>query len=133
MTTRGIRGATSAANNTAADILDTTRELLLGIMSVNPSLNSEDVSHAIFTVTHDLDAAFPAKAARELGWTNVPLLCTQEIPVPTDVPRVIRVLIQWNTELAQNEITHVYLREAVALRPDIPVAIESITQITVDA
>jgi chorismate mutase len=80
------------------------------------------VASAIFTVTDDLVSTFPAQAARQMGWELVPMLCGREIPVPNSLPRVIRVLVHWNTELPQSEIKHVYLREAVKLRPDLVAA-----------
>jgi chorismate mutase len=70
-------------------------------------------------MTTDLNAVYPAKAARQMGWSNVPLICAQEIPVPDGLPLCIRVLISWNTDLPQDEIKHIYLREAATLRPDI--------------
>jgi len=82
----------------------------------------EDIASALFTVTDDLASTFPAEGARQIGWGLVPMMCAREIPVPKSLPRVIRVLIQWNTETAQNEIVHVYLRDAVKLRPDLVAA-----------
>ncbi len=82
-------------------------------------VSTEDVAGALFSVTPDLDAAFPARAARDLGWHNVPLMCTQEIPVPGALERCIRVLVLWNTPKAQQDVVHVYLREAKSLRPDL--------------
>jgi chorismate mutase len=79
----------------------------------------EDVASALFTATPDLTAAFPAQAARELGWQHVPLLDAQEIPVPGSLPRCVRVLIIWNTGTPQSEVQHVYLGSAAALRPDL--------------
>jgi chorismate mutase len=85
-------------------------------------MRPEDVASALFTVTDDLVSTFPAQAARQMGWGLVPMLCAREIPVPGSLGRVIRVLVHWNTELLQNEITHVYLRDAVTLRPDLAAA-----------
>ena len=85
-------------------------------------MNPEDVASALFTVTDDLASTFPAQGARQMGWGLVPMLCAREIPVPNSLPRVIRVLVHWNTEIPQSEITHVYLREAVKLRPDLVAA-----------
>jgi chorismate mutase len=118
MPIRGIRGATTANANTRDAILDATRELLETMVKTN-FINFDDIASAIFTMTSDLDAAFPASAARSLGWTHVPLLDACAPRVPNDLPRCIRVLIHWNNERAQNEIAHVYLREARALRPDL--------------
>ncbi len=119
MGVRGIRGATTVSVNQAGEILSATRELLEGILSANPGLQACDVSSVWFTMTTDLDAAYPAQAARDLGWALVPALCATEIPVPEGLPRCIRVLVQWNTPLTQAEISHVYLRDAVCLRPDL--------------
>ncbi len=118
MPCRGVRGATTVETNTATAILDATRELLARIIAVN-DLAAEDVASALFTVTPDLTAAFPAQAARELGWQHVALLDAQEIPVPGSLPRCIRVLIHWNTPKPQSAVRHVYLRGARSLRPDL--------------
>jgi chorismate mutase len=114
---RGIRGATTVEVDSADAILEATRELLSHIVEVN-GLAADDVASALFTVTPDLAAAFPARAAREMGWRNVALLDAQEIPVPGSLPRCVRVLIHWNTVKTQAEVRHVYLRGAAALRPD---------------
>ncbi|MBL7162799.1 MAG: chorismate mutase [Anaerolineales bacterium] len=119
MPTRGIRGATVASANQEEAILLATRELLEAIMNANPTLTPEDVASALFTVTDDLNAAYPAKAARQLGWTETPLMCAREIPVPGSLPLCIRVLLHWNTDLPQSAIRHVYLEEATKLRPDL--------------
>jgi chorismate mutase len=119
MCVRGIRGATVAADNNAGDILAATRELLLAIREVNPTLLPEDIASIFFTVTDDLNAVHPARAARELGWGAVPLICGREIPVPGSLPSCIRVLIHWNTGISQSAVHHVYLGEAVILRPDL--------------
>jgi len=118
MPTRGIRGATTASANTAGEIIAATAELLSAIISAN-GLAPEDVASVIFTVTSDLDAAFPARAARELGWQHVPLLDACEIPVPGSLPRCIRALLLWNTDTPQADVAHIYLRGAEALRPDL--------------
>ena len=117
MTVHGIRGATTADANTCEAILAATRELLVAIVQAN-DLHAPDIASVFFTVTPDLDAAFPARAARDLGWTNAALLDAQAPKVDGDLPRCIRVLIHWNTERAANEIKYVYLREAQKLRPD---------------
>jgi chorismate mutase len=100
-------------------ILQATRELLEEILCANPTLDRADLAAAWFTLTSDLDAVFPAQAARQLGWKHVPLMCAREIPVPGSLPRCIRLMLFWNTELSQNEIQHIYLRRAAALRPDL--------------
>ena len=119
MAMRGIRGATTVAADEPELILRATRELLEAILQENEGMRPEDVGSALFTVTQDLASTFPAQGAREMGWGLVPMLCAREIPVPGSLPRVIRVLVHWNTEVAQSEITHVYLHEAVSLRPDL--------------
>src|SRR5574338_1716 len=122
MAIRRIRGATTVTADTPDLILRATRELLEEILAANEGMQPEDVSSAIFTVTDDLVSTFPAQAARQMGWELVPMLCAREIPVPDSLPRVIRVLVHWNTEIPQSEIKHVYLREAVKLRPDLVAA-----------
>jgi chorismate mutase len=119
MPLRGIRGATVADQDQAETILQATRELLEAILSANPTLKPADLASVFFSVTEDLAAAYPALAARELGWNQVPLLCSREIPVPGSLPRCIRVLLHWNTDLPQSAIRHVYLGAAAELRPDL--------------
>lgn len=116
MAMRGIRGATTVERNDREEILRATRELLDVIVRLN-GLRSEDVAYVWFTVTPDLDAEFPAFAARELGWTDVPLMCGREIPVPGALPYCIRALISWNTAKSQHEVRHVFLHRAKELRP----------------
>lgn len=122
MPIRGIRGATTVTADEPDLILQATRELLEEILSENEGMQPDEVASAIFTVTDDLASTFPAQAARQMGWGLVPMICAREIPVPGSLARVIRVLVHWNTELAQNQITHVYLRDAVKLRPDLVAA-----------
>jgi chorismate mutase len=122
MPIRGIRGATTVSADEPDLILQATRELLEEILEENEGMQPEDVASAIFTVTDDLASTFPAQAAREMGWSLVPMLCAREIPVPNSLSRVIRVLVHWNTDVPQSGITHVYLREAVKLRPDLVAA-----------
>jgi chorismate mutase len=119
MSIRGIRGATVARENEPEAILSATRELLSAIIEANPGLLPADVASAFFTVTDDLTAVHPALGARQLGWTEVPLMCAREIPVPGSLARCIRVLVHWNTDVPQSEIRHVYLGEAAILRPDL--------------
>jgi chorismate mutase len=119
MSIRGIRGATTVTADQPELILKATRELLDAILASNKQLRPEDIASAIFTVTDDLASAFPAQAARQMGWTLVPLMCMNEVPVPGSLPLAIRVLIHWNTETPQSEIKHIYLRDAVKLRPDL--------------
>jgi chorismate mutase len=122
MPIRGIRGAITVTVDEPDLILQATRELLEEILAENKGMQPEDVASAIFTVTDDLRSTFPAQAARQMGWDLVPMLCAREIPVPDSLPHVIRVLVHWNTELPQDQITHVYLRDAVKLRPDLVAA-----------
>ncbi len=117
MACRGIRGATTVDEDTAEAVLDATRELLVKIAQAN-GVEPDDVASIFFTTTPDLTSAYPATAARELGWHHVATLCGHEIGVPGGLPRCIRVLIHWNTDKPAREIEHVYLREAISLRPD---------------
>ena len=116
-TLRGLRGATTAAANTREAILNATAELLRALQEGN-GFRPEDVESAIFTSTPDLTAEYPARAARLLGWTDVPLLGTAEVAVPDGLPRCIRVLLHFYTAKPQPELKHMYLREAAKLRPD---------------
>lgn len=115
---RGVRGATTVERDTAEDILEATRELLVEVIARN-EIEAEAVASAIFTTTPDLHAEFPAVAARQLGWTDVPLLCGHEMTRPGALTQCIRVLLHLNTTKTAAEIQHVYLRGAVALRPDL--------------
>jgi len=114
---RGVRGATTVERDTAEDILEATRELLQEVIRCN-DIDPDFVASAIFTTTPDLQAEFPAVAARQLGWYDVALLCGHEMTRPGALPRCIRVLIHLNTTRAAKEIQHIYLRDAVTLRPD---------------
>ena len=116
MNCRGIRGATTVELNEREELLEATIELL-ELMIRRNELRKEDIASAIFTVTADLNAEFPALAARRIGWTDVALLCAREIPVPDSLGMCIRVLLHVNTTRSSAEIQHVYLRKAVALRP----------------
>ena len=118
MPCRGIRGAITVESDSPAAILAASRRLLSRLVEAN-DVDPADVASVLFTATTDLTAAFPAQAARELGWQQVPLMDAQEIPVPGSLARCIRVLIHWNTEKSQAEIQHVYLGRAAALRPDL--------------
>lgn len=118
MSIRGIRGAVAVSEDLAGEILSSTRELIEEIIRANLALDAQDIASVIFTTTPDLTSAYPAQAAREIGWTEVPLLCCQELSVPDGLPRCIRILIHWNTNLTQQEVNHVYLGRAGELRPD---------------
>lgn len=115
---RGIRGATTVAENTSEAILEATRELLSQLLEDN-QLEYEQICSIIFTVTPDLNAAFPAEAARAIGMTMVPLLNALEIPVPGRLEKAIRIMLHVNTDKTQAEIRHVYLHGATVLRPDL--------------
>ncbi len=118
MLVRGIRGATTVAANTRDAILEAAMELLQEMVRLN-EVEPEQVASIIFTTTQDLNAEFPAVAARQAGWTNVALECLHEMNVPGSLPRCLRILIHVNTDRSQQELTHVYLRDARALRPDL--------------
>ncbi len=115
--TRGIRGAITAEDNTREAILAATRELLMAIVAAN-DIAVEDIASAMFTTTRDLNAEYPAQAARALGWHDVATLCAHEMEVPQGLPRCIRVLLHWNTDRPAGAIVHMYLRGAARLRPD---------------
>lgn len=118
MICRGVRGATTVAVNEREEILAATRQLVALLVRRN-DIQSSDVASAIFTTTPDLTAEFPALAARQLGWLDVPMLCGHEIAVPGSLQKCIRVLVNWNTDKPQDEIQHIYIRDAVRLRPDL--------------
>lgn len=128
---RGVRGATTVQADDRDQILQATRQLL-GLMVRRNNIDSADLASAVFTVTQDLGAEFPALAARQLKWLEVPLLCAYELSVPGSLPRCIRVLMHWNTTKTQAEIQHVYLHEAERLRPDLtdlpPIDFEELEQ-----
>lgn len=115
---RAIRGATTVENNNMNEIIDETKLLLIKIVEEN-KLVEDDIISIIFSVTKELDAAFPAVGARQLGWTNAALMCTNEINVPGSLEKCIRVLFHINTTKSNNEIKHVYLKGAKVLRPDL--------------
>lgn len=115
---RGVRGATTVEHNTREEVLRGTQQLLALMIRQN-QIEHDDVASAIFTTTPDLNAEFPALAARQLGWLDVPLLCTHEINVPGSLARCVRIMIHWNTSKSLAEIHHVYIRDAARLRPDL--------------
>lgn len=114
---RGVRGATTVAENSKEAILAATRELLYTMIWHN-DIEPDDVASAYFTTTMDLNATYPATAARQFGWYDVPLLCGNEIDVPDGLARCVRILLHWNTTRLPQEIIHVYLHGAMVLRPD---------------
>jgi chorismate mutase len=118
MLVRGIRGAITVEVNSKESILEGTQELLLTMQRKN-EFNTTDIVCIFFSMTPDLNAAFPAGAARQLGWRLVPLFDTQEIPVAGSLPQCIRILILINSQKSQLEIEHCYLKEAQVLRADL--------------
>jgi chorismate mutase len=123
---RGIRGATTADDNTREAILEATRDMLERLIAAN-GLQPDDIASAIFSTTADLNAEFPAVAARQLGWTDAALFCTHEMAVPGSLQRAIRVLIHWNTTRRADEVVHIYIRGARNLRPELAAAADTAT------
>jgi len=117
MPCRGVRGATTAAANSGDEILKATRQLLALMIRQNGILE-EDVASAIFSTTPDLDAEFPALAARQLGWLDVALMCVHELDVPGSLRRCVRILLHWNTDKPARDVIHVYIKDASRLSPD---------------
>ena len=118
MPVRGIRGATTVTTNSKEEIVEATKELLATMIDTN-DIVPDDVASAFFTTTTDLNAEFPAVGARQMGWTNVPLLCGHEMYVPGSLPLCVRILLHVNTEKGAHDVNHVYIRGARALRPDL--------------
>jgi chorismate mutase len=119
MFVRGIRGATTVENNEENEILSATSELLNEIIAEN-GIIPEEIASVFVTVTTDINATFPAKAIRQMaGWELVPLMCALEMPVKGSLPLCVRLMVMVNTEKKQNEIVHVYQKEAMRLRPDL--------------
>ena len=118
MMVRGVRGAITVEENTTEAILEATTEALVSLIELN-GIKEGEVASVLFTTTPDLDACYPAKAARNLGWRQVALMGFQEAAVPDGLKMCVRVLIHWNTEKDIHEIKHVFLRGAAALRPDL--------------
>lgn len=119
MAVRAIRGAIQVEHNTRDEVLAGATELVLEVLRRN-DVGSDDLISILFTATPDLTAEFPAYAARQLGLTDVPLMCASEIDVPGAMPRTLRLLAHVNTERPRSQIRHVYLRGAAALRTDLP-------------
>lgn len=116
---RGVRGATTVEQNRENDILDAA-EILLRTMITENSIEPEDVASILISVTDDINAVFPAKALRRLqGWTFVPVMCMREIPVPSSLELCIRIMMHVNTNIPQEQIKHIYLKNAIELRPDL--------------
>jgi chorismate mutase len=119
MAVRAVRGAIQIDANTREEILGGTAELVAAVLRRN-DIDPDDLISVVFTATQDLDADFPAYAARQMGLVDVPLLCTVEIPVPGSMPRVLRLLAHVETARPRADVRHVYLRGAAALRTDLP-------------
>ena len=118
MPVRGIRGAVNIASNTKEEILTKSKDLLEAILAAN-RVKPADIAAAIFTLSPDLNADFPAYAARQLGWTDVPLMCARELDVPGAMEKVIRVLLLVNSRIPASKIKHQYLGDTPRLRPDL--------------
>lgn len=118
MPVRALRGATTAPGNSRQAILEATGDLLRALMEAN-GFGSAQVISAVFTATEDLNAAYPAEAARELGWNQAALMCLQEMRVEGGLPRCLRVMVLVETETDQSDLVHRYLGGAAALRPDL--------------
>ncbi|HUG15953.1 MAG TPA: chorismate mutase [Thermomicrobiales bacterium] len=114
---RAVRGATTSATNTAEDILEATEELLRTMLTLN-EITVDDMVSVIFTTTTDLNATFPAVAARSMGLDQIPLICTHEMNVPGALPMVVRIMLHVNTERSAADVKHVYLKHARELRPE---------------
>jgi chorismate mutase len=114
---RGVRGASTVSQNTKEDIVQETKGLLASMVSDN-GINAEDIASILFTLTPDLNAEFPAVAAREMGFSDVPLICAAEIPVSGSLASCVRILIHWNTDKPATDIQHIYIKGAATLRPD---------------
>ena len=121
---QGIRGATTVETNDAQQILEASDELVRKLIETN-GLHPDDIVSGLFTMTADLNAAFPARAAEVYGWNIVALLHSTEIPVPGSLPRCIRLLVHAYTRRTREQVRHVYLRGATVLRPDRTVGSES--------
>lgn len=117
MSWRGIRGATSVEENDKAAILGATQELL-STMCARNHIAVENIVSVFFTVTPDLNAAYPAQAARRIGWQQTPLICAADMDVPGSLPRCVRVLMHADLNCSIDEVRHVYLGDARSLRPD---------------
>lgn len=119
LVSRGVRGAITVEHNTREEIENATVELLSLLIEKN-KIDTSEISHAVFSLTRDIDSAFPAEFARKrLEWDHVPMICTNEVLVPDSLPLCIRVLLVINTALKQNEVHHIYLKGAARLRPDL--------------
>jgi chorismate mutase len=116
--TRAVRGATTVNRNTREEIFGAVKELI-GDMFIKNNIDRSDVISILFTATKDLDAVYPAAAVREMGYDDIPLLCSCELDIKGSLERCIRVMLFFNTEKNNKDIRHIYLRQAVSLRPDL--------------
>lgn len=118
---RGFRGATTVNENNETEMLAETKQLILTMVEKN-DIKPEDISHVFFSLTTDLNAAFPAKVSREIdGWKHVPVMCMQEVAVPNSLEKCIRVMLVAQTNLQQKDVQHIFLNDAVKLRPDLEI------------
>jgi len=125
MRIRGVRGATTVESNSREAILGATTELLEKIVELN-ELDVDEIASVLFSTSPDLNAEFPAVAARvTLGWNHIALSCTHEMGVPGSLPMCLRVMLHVNTDKRQDQIVHVYLRGARVLRPDLALTVEN--------
>ncbi|PSL41973.1 chorismate mutase [Planomicrobium soli] len=116
---RGVRGAITVTKDHPDEILQETKKLVLEMIKAN-NIDPEEVASVIISTTPDVSSAFPAKAVRTLeNWTYVPVMCTHEMNVPGSLPLCIRVMMHVNTEQSQKDIQHIFMNEAVKLRPDL--------------
>lgn len=116
---RGFRGATTVTKNEELEILQETEKLLLEMIEKN-DIEANNISHVFFSVTDDINAVFPAKVSRQIeGWKHVPVMCMKEIDVPNSLEKCIRVMLVAKTKLSQQAVEHIYLNEAIKLRPDL--------------
>ena len=119
MSVRAVRGAIQVDEDDREQVLEATTELLTAVLDRN-AISPDDLISVVFTATPDLTSEFPAYAARQMGFVDVPLLCASEIAVPGAMPRVLRVLAHVETDLPRAQVKHAFLRGAAALRRDLP-------------
>lgn len=116
---RGVRGATTVKQNIAEEIMESTKQLVIEMIDKN-HISPEDVAQVLISVTEDIDAVFPARVLRLIpGWSYVPVMCMKEIPVPNSLAKCIRIMMTVETNLQQDQVNHIYLKEAEILRPDL--------------
>jgi len=118
LSVRAVRGAVTVDNNSSEDVMNETIKLLSRMIDDNV-INKDDIISIIFSTTHDINAAFPAAAARKMGWTDIPLMCTNEMDVPGSLPKCIRILMHINSDKTNAQLRHIYMKDARKLRPDL--------------